>query len=413
MARPWRPDMNDVDRLSKGGAAKNRGTGNFNIPHRLNADERPVYEAAKKKGYLQVRGTGYRKGRKGNPLPNIWRQWCDAKGMGCVVIEQDMTGAGGDVVVADLAPLRLRQLAQMLYPQQASAAQGPPPPPPLTPEQISAAEMAVMRQGDVVRQLKANGHENSHPHVQQEVQTKWVVSAVVTGVLLWQHNAAAAWCVVGAVFSSFLCKVMKHIINQQRPENARKRDPGMPSSHANSLNFLSVYAAMSLHHYCSSQAAASALALFTLGVGVFLTWLRVALGYHTLAQVLVGAALGAATAACWFEMGVTNALPALQGSAAATTALYAATGLAMAAFGVKNVLSWAEERRHHQHNSMTRQQQPQQEEQGERELMKGLHNVQKPQQLQQVWGHQEEGLPVGPADAQSKGSIAPAAAWAG
>jgi hypothetical protein len=41
--------MNDVDRLSKGGAAKRRGTGSFHIPHRLNSDERPVYEAAKKK----------------------------------------------------------------------------------------------------------------------------------------------------------------------------------------------------------------------------------------------------------------------------------------------------------------------------------------------------------------------------
>ena len=74
MARPWRPEMDDVDRLSKGGAAKRRGTGSFHIPHRLNSDERPVYEAAKKKGYLQVRGTGYRKGRKGHPLPNIYRQ---------------------------------------------------------------------------------------------------------------------------------------------------------------------------------------------------------------------------------------------------------------------------------------------------------------------------------------------------
>lgn len=49
MARPWRPEMDDVDRLSKGGAAKRRGTGSFHIPHRLNSDERPVYEAAKKK----------------------------------------------------------------------------------------------------------------------------------------------------------------------------------------------------------------------------------------------------------------------------------------------------------------------------------------------------------------------------
>jgi hypothetical protein len=92
MARAWRPDMNDVDRLSQGalllesirraaccthrraaastpikrcachpplattptahkagGAAKKRGTGSRNIPHRINTDERAVYDAAKKK----------------------------------------------------------------------------------------------------------------------------------------------------------------------------------------------------------------------------------------------------------------------------------------------------------------------------------------------------------------------------
>lgn len=55
------------------------------VPHRLNAEERKIYESAKKKGYLAVRGTGYRRERKGNPLPNSFRQWCDAKGMACVV----------------------------------------------------------------------------------------------------------------------------------------------------------------------------------------------------------------------------------------------------------------------------------------------------------------------------------------
>jgi hypothetical protein len=38
-------------------------------------------------------------------------------------------------------------------------------------------------------------------------QTKWTVSATVFAVLLWQHNEYAAWCVVGAVFFAFLCKV--------------------------------------------------------------------------------------------------------------------------------------------------------------------------------------------------------------
>ena len=61
-------------------------------------------------GYLQVRGTGYRRGRKGNPLPNIYRQWCDAKAQACIVIEQDMIGNGKDCVVVDLSPLRVTNI---------------------------------------------------------------------------------------------------------------------------------------------------------------------------------------------------------------------------------------------------------------------------------------------------------------
>lgn len=53
-------------------------------------------------------------------------------------------------------------------------------------------------------------------------------------VLVAAHNEWAAWAVVGAVLSSFLCKVLKHVINEQRPASARKKDPGMPSSHSNS-----------------------------------------------------------------------------------------------------------------------------------------------------------------------------------
>ena len=48
-AKPWRPHIDDVERLSKGDGAKIRGTGSREIPHRLNADERPLFETAKKK----------------------------------------------------------------------------------------------------------------------------------------------------------------------------------------------------------------------------------------------------------------------------------------------------------------------------------------------------------------------------
>ncbi|GBF92778.1 hypothetical protein Rsub_05397 [Raphidocelis subcapitata] len=115
MAQPWRPTPDDVDRLSRGEGATKRGTGNSNIPHRLSAEERPVFESSKKKGYLAVRGTGARKAhaRHGHPLPNSWRQHCDARGLPCVVIEQDRSGGGEDTVVVDLAPLRLLDCSEV------------------------------------------------------------------------------------------------------------------------------------------------------------------------------------------------------------------------------------------------------------------------------------------------------------
>lgn len=48
-ASVWRPTLRDVDSLSRGDAAKERGTGSREIPHRLNADERKIYDIAKEK----------------------------------------------------------------------------------------------------------------------------------------------------------------------------------------------------------------------------------------------------------------------------------------------------------------------------------------------------------------------------
>lgn len=44
-----RPTLDDVERISKGNAAKARGTGSRRIPHRLNAEERQQYDIAKQK----------------------------------------------------------------------------------------------------------------------------------------------------------------------------------------------------------------------------------------------------------------------------------------------------------------------------------------------------------------------------
>ncbi|KAL0037189.1 hypothetical protein WJX79_004730 [Trebouxia sp. C0005] len=101
-----RPTLDDVERISKGNAAKARGTGSRRIPHRLNAEERQQYDIAKQKGFLTLRGTGYRKERKGSPLANTFRQWCDAQAIVCIVIEQGFGSDAVDTVLVDLSTLR-------------------------------------------------------------------------------------------------------------------------------------------------------------------------------------------------------------------------------------------------------------------------------------------------------------------
>jgi hypothetical protein len=101
---PSRPSLDDVQRISEGKAARTRGWGSRQVPHRLNQEERSLYDRAKERGFLTLRGTGYRKERKGSPCANIWRQLSDAKARPCILVEQGPLG--DDVVTLDLSTLR-------------------------------------------------------------------------------------------------------------------------------------------------------------------------------------------------------------------------------------------------------------------------------------------------------------------
>jgi len=79
-----RPTIDDIERISKGLAARRRGTGARSVPHRLNAEERIEWELAKKRRFLILRGSGWRKERGDSPLANIYRNYCDAVGVPCI-----------------------------------------------------------------------------------------------------------------------------------------------------------------------------------------------------------------------------------------------------------------------------------------------------------------------------------------
>lgn len=104
-----RPTYDDVQRLSMGKSSKSeRGWGSRQVCHRLNQDERKAYDIALQKGYLTLKGTGYRKERKGSPLANIYRQYCDARDTLCVnvLLRQAGQHQQGDVVLIDMTPKR-------------------------------------------------------------------------------------------------------------------------------------------------------------------------------------------------------------------------------------------------------------------------------------------------------------------
>eukprot|EP00899_Mesostigma_viride_P022458 jgi/Mesvir1/3397/Mv25886-RA.1 len=141
--------------------------------------------------------------------------------------------------------------------------------------------------------------------------TKYAVASTAFVILLYQHDVAGCWWFVGSAVNVALCKAIKVTVNQSRPAAARKRDPGMPSSHASSLGYLGTYLALSILEIYGTSGSALAAATVIEAMAAFLTWLRVELGYHTWPQVLVGGALGSLTAVLWKQLGDTRVLPTL------------------------------------------------------------------------------------------------------
>lgn len=138
------------------------------------------------------------------------------------------------------------------------------------------------------------------------------------------------------------------MINAARPPAARKADPGMPSSHAQSLAFLATYTAVRVAAPLSGAQltpARGAAAAALLAGAAALTALRVTLGYHTTSQVLVGAALGAGGGLGWATLGAAWALPRIAAGGPGGGVLATATAIAVAAFGGLSVRAWVKERR--------------------------------------------------------------------
>eukprot|EP00586_Coscinodiscus_wailesii_P011607 CAMPEP_0172512628 /NCGR_PEP_ID=MMETSP1066-20121228/246054_1 /TAXON_ID=671091 /ORGANISM="Coscinodiscus wailesii, Strain CCMP2513" /LENGTH=381 /DNA_ID=CAMNT_0013292537 /DNA_START=204 /DNA_END=1349 /DNA_ORIENTATION=+ len=78
--------------------------------HRLSDAEQQELERSAKKGYITLDGTAWRQGRKGSPLANSHRLWCDERSKPQIILCRASGGRMYDNVIVDLSPLRLSAL---------------------------------------------------------------------------------------------------------------------------------------------------------------------------------------------------------------------------------------------------------------------------------------------------------------
>eukprot|EP00967_Tisochrysis_lutea_P039735 scaffold47636_cov29-Tisochrysis_lutea.AAC.3 len=159
------------------------------------------------------------------------------------------------------------------------------------------------------------------PHSDGPFSTRWIVSGASALTLLWRRDMATVLCLCGAILNALLSKVLKRLINEARPEGARLTDPGMPSSHAQSLFFFASYISAAaaqldmtpslgpfdyLLPYAPSMPATvelkTAVVVVAFATAVVAAGMRVSAGLHTREQVGVGATIGSCVGAGWFTI---------------------------------------------------------------------------------------------------------------
>lgn len=185
------------------------------------------------------------------------------------------------------------------------------------------------------RKLMADGLEPTLNRM-----SKWLVAALFGGVILWRHDAEALWAAMGSVLNSILSIILKRILNQERPVSTLRSDPGMPSSHSQSIFFTVVFTIVSIMEWLGINELTVIISGLTLAFGSYLSWLRVSQQFHTVNQVVVGAILGSIFAILWSWSWDTVVLKAfISSSWVRTTVVLGAAGLCLG-FLVYVVRNW-------------------------------------------------------------------------
>ncbi|CAG8712753.1 15206_t:CDS:2 [Acaulospora morrowiae] len=124
---------------------------------------------------------------------------------------------------------------------------------------------------------------------------RWV-ALVASIVLVYARDIHVAYIIAGGIVMGFIAKVLKYIIRQPRPKD---KSYGMPSSHS----AITIYYALSISFQLFSSPLPYLINLLlstiALGIAISVVWSRIALGYHTHMQVIVGVSMGFAFALTW------------------------------------------------------------------------------------------------------------------
>ncbi|KAH6755998.1 Phosphatidic acid phosphatase family protein [Perilla frutescens var. hirtella] len=130
--------------------------------------------------------------------------------------------------------------------------------------------------------------------------SKWLISAIFAAFLVWRHDGGAVWAALGSALNVLLSVTLKNLLNQERPVSGLRSDPGMPSSHAQSIVYTVSFLIISLVERFGGNALTITLSGIFVLLGSYFAWLRVSQRLHTVSQVVVGAVVGSIFSFLWF-----------------------------------------------------------------------------------------------------------------
>ncbi|XP_056844391.1 lipid phosphate phosphatase epsilon 2, chloroplastic [Raphanus sativus] len=114
----------------------------------------------------------------------------------------------------------------------------------------------------------------------------------------------------------------------------------MPSSHAQSISFISVFTILSVMEWLGTNELSLFLTGLILALASYFTWLRVSQKLHTTSQVVVGAIFGSVYSTLWYITWNSLVQIPFTSSFSVQAAVFAVAAASALGFSVYVLLNW-------------------------------------------------------------------------